>query len=540
MSTKRITGPKLPSKPEPRPRAYSYTRFSTPEQGQGDSLRRQTVAAREYAAKHELDLDEELTFHDPGMSAYRGRNAEAGALGTFLEAVRDGSIPQGSYLLVESLDRVSRQTVRLAVRTMEDIVAAGVKLVDLSDGGRLYSVESLDNDQMAYLMMAIRFMRAHEESAVKSRRLLAVYEHKRATAKRKNAREPFTRMLPAWLRWDEDKRTHAVIPDRAEVLRSIFEKADQGWGQHRIAQWMSQQGTQTWGGLGKRRKAEHWHRSYVQKLLTNRAVIGAFTPHQRVTEANGKRKRKPLEPIEGYFPAVIDREVFERVSTSVRAIAARGRNAAAAPASIFAGVLRCARCGGVATRVSKGQHVYLVCSKANRKGKGVCKYEAVRYKDVEQALRRNAKAIIRDAPRGPKTAEIESEIANLDIVVSIIGDEAREIADELIQEKSSILRARLRDKEVELEAARERLRALAIQRDTLARPSVQRRLTALLGALRHKPFNVAHVNKALKEVVSKIVLDPVAGQLVIHWHHASEPSEGVPFFSRHSRAFDAP
>ena len=235
-----------PAEAEQRPKAYSYTRFSSPEQAQGDSLRRQTEAARAYAAKHKLDLDEELTFHDPGMSAYRGQNAEAGALGTFLGAVRDKMIPQGSYLLVESLDRVSRQTVRLAVRTMEDIVAAGVNLVDLSDGGRLYSVESLDNDQMSYLWMAIRFMRAHVESALKSRRLLAAYENKRAKAKRKDAGTPFTRMLPAWLHWREDTHEHAVIPERASVLQSIFEKAGEGWGQHRIAQWLNEQGVPTW------------------------------------------------------------------------------------------------------------------------------------------------------------------------------------------------------------------------------------------------------------------------------------------------------
>ena len=65
----------------PCPKAYSYSRFSTPEQADGDSLRRQTEAARDYAARHNLALDEELTFHDPGMSAYHGLNAEAGALG---------------------------------------------------------------------------------------------------------------------------------------------------------------------------------------------------------------------------------------------------------------------------------------------------------------------------------------------------------------------------------------------------------------------------------------------------------------------------
>jgi DNA invertase Pin-like site-specific DNA recombinase len=288
----------------PRPKAFSYVRFSTPEQAQGDSLRRQVEAARTYAAQHDLDLDQQLTFTDPGMSAYRGRNAEDGALGVFLAAVRDKVVPQGSYLLVESLNRVSRQTVRKAVRTLEDIVAAGVNLVDLSDGGKVYSAESLDTDQMAFLMMAIRFMRAHEESATKSRRLLAVYEHKRAVAAAPERDKPFTRMLPAWLQWNEETRTHTLVPERAAVVRNIFEKAGEGWGQHRIAQWLNEQGTETWGGRGKARKAPYWHRSYVKKVLCNSAVTGTFTPHQKITDPVGRRKRNPLEPVESYFPAV--------------------------------------------------------------------------------------------------------------------------------------------------------------------------------------------------------------------------------------------
>ena len=53
-------------------KAYSYLRFSTPDQMRGDSFRRQAVLAREYAAKHGLQLDENLTFNDLGVSAFRG------------------------------------------------------------------------------------------------------------------------------------------------------------------------------------------------------------------------------------------------------------------------------------------------------------------------------------------------------------------------------------------------------------------------------------------------------------------------------------
>lgn len=61
-------------------KAYSYLRFSTPEQQKGDSKRRQSTAAQEYAARHGLELDTALSFQDLGVSAFRGKNTEEGDL----------------------------------------------------------------------------------------------------------------------------------------------------------------------------------------------------------------------------------------------------------------------------------------------------------------------------------------------------------------------------------------------------------------------------------------------------------------------------
>lgn len=47
--------------------AYSYVRFSSPEQAKGDSVRRQVEAAERYAQSHGLRLDDRLT--DAGLSA---------------------------------------------------------------------------------------------------------------------------------------------------------------------------------------------------------------------------------------------------------------------------------------------------------------------------------------------------------------------------------------------------------------------------------------------------------------------------------------
>jgi DNA invertase Pin-like site-specific DNA recombinase len=100
-------------------------RFSTLEQGKGDSLNRQTTMAREWSERHGVPLDTELDLTDKGVSAYGGANAETGALGAFLDTVKAGAIPRGSWLLVESLDRISREPAIDASYTMQGIIRAG-------------------------------------------------------------------------------------------------------------------------------------------------------------------------------------------------------------------------------------------------------------------------------------------------------------------------------------------------------------------------------------------------------------------------------
>src|SRR5262245_16904987 len=96
-----IEPPEVPTAAERPRRAYSYVRFSTPDQAKGASYERQIEMAQAYARERGLELAE-TTYKDLGVSAYRHRNAETGALRAFLDAVEHGDIPRGSYLLVES------------------------------------------------------------------------------------------------------------------------------------------------------------------------------------------------------------------------------------------------------------------------------------------------------------------------------------------------------------------------------------------------------------------------------------------------------
>jgi DNA invertase Pin-like site-specific DNA recombinase len=394
------------AQPTPKPKAYSYVRFSTPEQLEGHSLKRQLETSQQYAAAHGLELVE--GYEDLGLSAFKGQNISAGALGTFLEAIRNGEIERNSYLLVESLDRISRQSPRKAARALEDICELGVTVVDIADGGRRYSSEILDADPFAFLMLVLKFIRANEESVIKQQRVSDAFERKRRQA-REGEPVCFTRQLPAWLSWDDEEKRYSLIETRATIVRDIFQKARDGWGQQRIAQSLNERKVATWGA-GKR-KADLWHTSYVRKILTNPATIGTFTP-RRVTNDGVRRVRQPLDPIEGFWPAAVEGSVFEAVNSRLETTGARGRNANNAPKFIFAGLLKCVHCGCTVTRVSKAPHVYLVCTKAH--GKAGCKYQSVPYGQTEQRVIANAEMLIEEAPRGECSEEFEAELAGME------------------------------------------------------------------------------------------------------------------------------
>jgi Resolvase, N terminal domain len=150
------------------PKAYSYLRFSTPEQAKGDSFRRQTSMAQQWCLKNGHALDESTSFKDLGVSAFRGNNLKVGRLGDFLEAVRAGAIPSNSTLLVEALDRVTRLEPLDALDVLRSITREGITVVTLNDG-RFYTEESLRTNFVDLMVSLMMFLSARGEKPLSPR-----------------------------------------------------------------------------------------------------------------------------------------------------------------------------------------------------------------------------------------------------------------------------------------------------------------------------------------------------------------------------------
>jgi DNA invertase Pin-like site-specific DNA recombinase len=294
-----------------------------------------------------LVLDDKLSFRDLGVSAFDKSNlGTGGKLRAFLDAVDEGHVPPGSFLLVESRDRLSRAPIFDALRVFLDILEKGIAIVTLADGMK-YSGRSDDaNKDFTSLVVSLAIMaRAHEESLTKSRRLKAAWSAKRQDIGQKK----LTCQCPAWLELSADRTIYEHDPERVAVVRQIIDLMRSGHGKTAIAKRLNKAGVPS---IGWRGKDKTWFESYITNIVKSRALIGEFQSHR--TEDG---KRVPVgEPERDYFPRVISDEEFALLQDL---ISERGSKAGGARersfANLFTGLAKCGYCGGSMVCINKGE-----------------------------------------------------------------------------------------------------------------------------------------------------------------------------------------
>jgi DNA invertase Pin-like site-specific DNA recombinase len=326
-----------------RPKAYSYIRMSTDIQLKGDSRRRQLDKSRLYATNHNLDLVE--TIEDIGLSAFKGQHIESGTFGRFLKLIEEGKIDKGSYLLVENLDRLSREKVLVAFNQFSQIIGKGIVIVTLTDN-QIYTEEKL-NENMGLLYVSLGVMnRAFDESKTKSDRLSSAWRNKRKKLDKNNI---YTRICPAWIEYDEQIKAFKLIKERAEIVKDIIRLSISGCGSFMITKLLNSD-PKKYKVFSKKENAR-WYGSYVLKILNNRSVFGEMQPYKMM---EGKRVPEG-EPIEDYFPAAVTEEDFMLSKSRIaeRRISGAGRKGLTF-SNIFTRIIKCGVCGATIGYFNKG------------------------------------------------------------------------------------------------------------------------------------------------------------------------------------------
>lgn len=350
--------------------AFSYIRFSSKKQELSDSLRRQTEASVRYAKNNNLVLSTE-SFEDLGVSAYKGLNSSIekdGGLALFLRAVDEGVIPNDAILLVESLDRISRQTIDQALELFMSILRRGITVVSLIDN-QVYSKERLASDHGISLIISITtFVRAHEESLVKSQRVGEAWKNKRAT------RKILTKICPGWMRVSDDYSEYILIDEKVKIVQRVFELAMAGNGSPSIAKKLNAEGVPLLTKNGS------WSPENVSSVLKNQAVFGRYVP----------ARAKNVMPVEDQYPAIIDKETFDRVAEMTSTRSPGRKTTENEVGNLWATVSFCAACGSkfrIASQSStKNGTLKYFCCATSYSNKQKCSAERFPYNEVEDQL----------------------------------------------------------------------------------------------------------------------------------------------------------
>ena len=411
------------------PKCYSYIRFSSPEQEKGDSLRRQLQLSIDYAKENGLVLDDNLRMEDKGLSAYHGTHKAKGQLGHFLQLVEAGKIPKDSYLLVENLDRLSRQTPMEALVQFCNIIRAGIKIVTLCDRQE-HDEQSIEKEPYKLFGSLAVMIRAHEESQRKAERLRAAWSSKRNQIQSKI----LTAKCPEWLKLNRDRTEFSVLEKRAEIVRRIYHMKLAGKGPRQIAIELNNNQTD-WLPKSKRKSAKSgWHSSYIQKILNTRAVIGEFQPLTHIVR-NGKKVREPAgEPLPNYYPAVVPLELFHAVRQQAeknKKLHGNGGGRNGKISNLFGHIAVCGYCGSPMAYLNKGKPPkgaeYLLCDSARRSlPENTCKRNYIRYDKFEEVVLTHCKHLD-PIKLLPGKDQIESELLERQSKETVISGQLNDV-----------------------------------------------------------------------------------------------------------------
>ena len=443
-----------------KPHAYIYARFSTKRQDKGSSLDRQYELTQEMCERNGWEVIETLT--DKGQSAWKGDHLKTGELGRFKLRVEQGDIPSGSYLVVENLDRLSRQDVKKARRWIEEVTDAGVKVAVCSPApGKIFDEASLSGENIVDLLQyLLEAQRSNKESERKSE-----FQHKAIAGFMDKARAGvvYSKRTPFWLKGEKNGQFE-VDEARAAVVRQIYEWCAAGQGIHMIAKTLNAT-VKPWT-VGHKAEKPSWKVGYVRDILTGWQVEGEY--HVR----SGPNRIPTGEVITNYYPRIVPPEL---VAAARSAMALRrgatGPNHSEAK-NLFSGRIKCAHCKETMVRIvqrnTRGtQYEYLKCTRFNN-GADCENTTMYRYDNFERAaldrilhLALDNSHFVKSDETGPllgQVAQLSKEVELLEGERSNLMTFIRKYGEDEDTEKELLkLRPKLADARKQLSEAQEAL-----------------------------------------------------------------------------------
>jgi DNA invertase Pin-like site-specific DNA recombinase len=347
--------------------ALIYARFSKLEQIGGASAKRQIEMARKLCEDNGWEHSPEREWVEEGKSAYSGANRAKGSWLFNFEREAAIGLHRGRVLVVEAVDRISRQGYSQTLDFLNALLGQGVTVATAANR-RVYEAYK-PVEMMEVIEVILHSELAAKESQQKSRRVRDGFAKLRAKAAA-GEQNSISSRKPSWIKVEDGKPVE--IKERADIVREIYRLAADGAGTTLIAKILNERGVKPW-----REDSNGWHEGYIYRLLTVRTVLGEF-----ISPRHNER-------ILGYYPSIIDVDTYNRVAAARVKRANKGAGRwSEKHTNLFSGLTRCNVCGGSMTvkpsrvagtrerkkidgkivdTVCNVTSIYLVCNAAKRR-----------------------------------------------------------------------------------------------------------------------------------------------------------------------------
>ena len=333
---------------QPLTPAALYARVSSDRQDVDLSVSAQLRALKDYAKANGYSVAREYVDE-----AESGRVADRPQ---FREMIEEGSKPNAPFevILVWKFSRFTRKREH-AVAFKSMLRRKGIRVVSITEHaddsptGKLMEaiIESVDEFYSENLAQEV--VRGMREAASRGFFL--------------GSKAPFGYKRVKVNDGAKERPTLEVDPATAPIVKEMFESSLRGNGLKEICKELNDRGITN---RGKR-----WYKGGLHYLLTNEAYTGTAV-WGRTTKV--EKAQDPVR-VEGAWPALVSRELFDAVQQAMRDRAPKvQRPGRVGSKFLLSGLLKCGVCGRPYSGqgAKSGQFAYYVCGTLFREGAGTC------------------------------------------------------------------------------------------------------------------------------------------------------------------------
>lgn len=346
-------------------KVWVYSRLSNDDDREMNSLLNQQEICRAFAERQGYQIIGQSS--DDNAS---GMNFSRRGLDELTAAVDAGSL---DAVLVKDLSRLGRHRTQTAL-FIDYLREHGVRVISVTEGLDTAS----DEDD---LVIGVRGLMNDYYARDIGKKIRSGYRQKQ--------REGIV-ITPPFGYWkDRNTNTIELHPEASETVRMVYSLYLQGHGQKEIARRLNALGRKTPAQLRAEQCGREvcvasktgngryvWTYASVKNILVEEAYTGVLINHRSETNG-GKAKRleqKEWYRHENFFPAMIERDIWEKVQQKLKTQArpANGNKAK----HRYAGLILCRECGSPFVPMIRywngKRRVEYVCKGYHRNGKSYC------------------------------------------------------------------------------------------------------------------------------------------------------------------------